>query len=47
MLIHFQLRISKGGENVCSHLFINTVVSAVTSGDRIQVIRGKYLHTYI
>ena len=26
---------------MCSHLFIDTIVSAVTSGDRLQVMRGK------
>jgi len=36
-----QLRISKVVEHVSTHLFIDTVVSAVTSGDRLQVIRGK------
>ena len=42
MLLYFQLRISKGAESVCFHLFMDTVVSAVTSGDRLQVIKGEY-----
>ncbi|XP_065909762.1 AT-rich interactive domain-containing protein 2-like isoform X2 [Dysidea avara] len=34
------LRLTKAAENVASHLFVHAVVSAVTSGDRLQTIRG-------
>jgi len=39
-LLYVQLRITKAAENVASHLFVDSIVSAVISGDRLRTIRG-------